>query len=292
MSKVLRATHRGVLPLGGLNIPCAVLEDGTRVLSQGGFLQAIGRSRTPKGKTGSSVAEIPTFLAPINLKPFIDDELILSTKPIKYQIAKTTYLGYRAECLPKVCEIYLRARDARALLDSQKGIAVKADIVVRALAHVGIIALVDEATGYQEVRDREALQQILDAYISKELAAWAKRFPDEFYREMFRLKGWQWKGMKVNRPSVVGHYTNDIVYDRLAPGVLAELRKLNPPDEKGQRKDRHHQWLTTDLGHPKLAQHLSGLIALMKASTSWSRFTRLVRRAYPKSGEQQEIDID
>ena len=77
-------------------------------------------------------------------------------------------------------------------------------MLTRGLAHIGIIALVDEATGYQEVRDKLALQAILDAYLRKELAAWAKRFPDEFYREMFRLKGWQWQGMSVNRPQIVG----------------------------------------------------------------------------------------
>jgi hypothetical protein len=120
----------------------------------------------------------------------------------------------------------------------------------------GIIALIDEVTGYQEIRDREALQQILDKYLRKEYAAWAKRFPDDFYREMFRLRGWQWRGMKVNRPSVVGRYTKDLVYSRLAPGIPEELERHNPKDDKGNRKSKHHQWLTEDIGHPALAQHL------------------------------------
>jgi P63C domain len=95
----------------------------------------------------------------------------------------------------------LDARDADKLTEHQKPIASACDFLIRGLAHIGIIALVDEATGYQEVRDRLALQAILDAYLRKELAAWAKRFPDEFYKQMFRLKGWQWKGMSINRPS-------------------------------------------------------------------------------------------
>ena len=107
-----------------------------------------------------------------------------------------------------------------------------------------MIALVDEATGYQETRDRKALQSILDKYLCKELAAWSETFPDEFYKELFRLRGWQCRGMKINRPSVVGRYTNDIIYERLAPGILDELIERNPEDEKGQPKHRHHQWLT------------------------------------------------
>ena len=94
---------------------------------------------------------------------------------------------------------------------------------MRGLAMVGIVALVDEATSYQKIRDRKALNRILDKYLLAEHAKWAKRFPDEFYMEIFRLRRWQWQGMKVNRPSVVGKYTNDFVWDRLAPGVREEL---------------------------------------------------------------------
>jgi hypothetical protein len=157
-------------------------------------------------------------------------------------------------------------------------------MLTRGLAHVGIIALVDEATGYQDVRDRLALQAILDAYLRKELAAWAKRFPEEFYRQIFRLRDWQWKGMKVNRPQIVAKYTNDLVYERLAPGILDELQRRNPKDEKGQRQAKHHQWLT-DVGHPALAQHLHAVIGFMRASARWDQFYRLLQRAFPKGAE-------
>jgi hypothetical protein len=160
---------------------------------------------------------------------------------------------------------------------------------MRGLAHVGIIALVDEATGYQEIRDRLALQAILDRFLRKELAAWAKRFPDEFYQEIFRLRGWQWRGMKVNRPQVVSHYTKDIVYARLAPGILRELETKNPVTEKGRREARHHQWLTEDVGHPALVQRLYSAIALMRASGSWSEFKRLLDRAYPRYNESLSL---
>jgi hypothetical protein len=200
--------------------------------------------------------------------------------------------GYEADLLPEICDYILACRDAGLLKGERfEKILVACDALVRALAKVGIIALVDEATGYQEVRDRFALQKILEAYISKDLLKWAKRFPDEFYREMFRLKGWEWKGMKVNRPSVVGHYTNDAVYDRLAPGVLSELKRINPPDEKGHRSHKHHQWLTPDVGHPKLRDHLNGVIALMRAANTWEGFRKLLDRAMPKQGDTVQLEM-
>jgi P63C domain len=101
-----------------------------------------------------------------------------------------------------------------------------------------------------------------------------KRFPDEFYKEMFRLKGWEWLSICGKRPSVVGTYTNDLVYERLAPGILAELEGRNPKDERGNRRGKHHQLLTDDVGHPALAQHLHAVIGLMRAAGTWDQFYR------------------
>ena len=102
---------------------------------------------------------------------------------------------------------------------------------------------------------------------------------------MFRLRNWQWKGMKINRPSIVAHYTKDLVYERLVPGILVELEARNPKDERGRRKHRHHQWLTEDVGHPALAQHLYAILGLMRAAASWKEFYAMVKKAFPKKGE-------
>lgn len=94
-----------------------------------------------------------------------------------------------------------------------------------------------------------------------------------------------YKGMGVKRPGVVGKYTNDLVYQRIAPGLYLELRRLNPPDEQGHRKTKHHMWLTEDIGHPALQKHLAILIAFMRAAPNWGAFHRMVERALPKLGE-------
>src|SRR3972149_116604 len=206
-----KATHTGDLTIGKLVIPCAVLEDGTRVLTQQGFLEAIGRSGKPAQGRGSQVEKIAPFLDLDNLKPFVDLELADSTKPVVFRVPSgSRAYGYRAELLPRVCEVYLKARDAGALLKSQEKMARACEILMRALAHVGIVALVDEATGFQDHPDRDALAKILEAFVAKELRAWVSTFPPEFYKEMFRLRGLEWN-QRVRRPQYIGHLTNDPV---------------------------------------------------------------------------------
>ena len=148
-------------------------------------------------------------------------------------------LGYRAELLPKVCEVYLRARQEGLLRPSQHHIAEHAEILVRSLATVGIIALVDEATGYQKIREKRALAEILEKFIAAELQPWKKTYPYGFYVEICQLRKWPMEHA-VKRPKIVGRWTDDMVYARIAPGVLEELRQLNPMQPNGERKWRHH----------------------------------------------------
>ncbi|NCO86843.1 MAG: hypothetical protein GW886_09490 [Rhodobacterales bacterium] len=288
------ATHRGTLRIGSVQIPCAVLRDGTRLLSENGIANALGgRSGAAKRlKTAAAEggAHIPVFLAAKSLSPYVTKELADGPlKPVSYISGGSEVVGYQAEALPEICNIWLQARQDGVLSEQQNDRAQAAEIVMRGLANLGVIALIDEATGYQDTRDRDALQAILDKYLQKEFAAWAKRFPDAFYREIFRLRGWSWNAMSVARPGVVGRYTNDIVYERLAPGILDELQRLNPNQDERGRARKHQQFLTDDIGHPALAQHLHAVIGLMRASATWEQFKSLLDRAFPKKGTQLEL---
>jgi hypothetical protein len=294
------ATHLGEIRIGEAQaLGCAVLADGRRVLSERGVGRALGKGFGGNDfKQVDGAARVPFFVSPKNIQPFISKDLmVLLTQPIVYRDPRAGLrpaYGVEATLLPKVCDVWLRARDAGALSTSQLPIAAKADILMRGLAHTGIIALVDEATGYQQIRDRQALQAILDAYLRKEFAAWAKRFPDEFYQQMFRLRGWQWKGMKVNRPQVVGHYTNDLVWDRIAPGLRKELEARNPKNDRGRRKSANHQWLTEEVGDPALAQHLYALIGLQRVCPDggWKQFYSMVQVAFPKRGDNLSMPFE
>lgn len=296
----IEAAYSGVVTIGDTELDCAVLPGGRRVISEAAVMRALGRGysgyysqRDAAAADGSAV--LPRYVAPMALKDFISDDLRdLLLKPIPYVHPGSRIIakGLEAEALPKICRVWLDARQAQKLNKAQLRTAQKAEILTAGLAEVGIVGLVDEATGYQEVRDRRALQEILDRFLRKELAAWAKTFPDQFYREIFRLRKWTWKGMGINRPQAVANYTKDIVYMRLAPGILEELEKRNPKDERGRRPGAHHQFLTEDVGHPALAQHLHAVIALMRVSTEWDGFKRMLDRAFPKRGDTLNIDFD
>jgi hypothetical protein len=273
-----------------MSIACAVLEDGTRVLSERAVLAGLGLqrgSRLYRAATegvGNAGARMPLFVAQKGLRPFIDPELALVlANPIHYANPKGGRFvnGLDAKLIPQILNVWLKARDAGALEKRQEGVAMKADTMMRALAHVGIIALVDEATGYQRERARDALQKILELYISKELARYARTFSDEFYFHLFRLKGWTVSDLS-KRPGHTAQLTNDIVYSRLAPGVLDELKRVQERSETGRPKHPLYGRLTPEWGHPKLREHLAAVVALMKASTDWNAFYRALQRALPR----------
>lgn len=293
--KLLQATHVGELKIGNASIECAVLEDGTRLLTQSSFMQAIGRQGRPRKRTSFVGDEMPEFLSANNLEPFITDEMRQSWIPVPYTVkgrAGRPGYGYRAELLAQVCNVYLDAADAGKLMPTQMAIARQCQILIRGFAQVGIIALVDEATGYQEERDRDALHRILEAYIAKEFLPWTKRFPDEFYQEMFRLQGWQFSPLNPSKgPRFAGKITNEVVYEKLPPGVLDELRRRNPIVRDSQRLRKHHTLLTPDIGNPHLEKHLAAVIALMRASPTWTHFKRLFARAFPNPKQLQQQQL-
>jgi hypothetical protein len=281
---VPRATHEGPLRIGDVEIPCAVLEDGTRVLSRFGFMTAIGRKGKAKGgRQYDQESKVPVFLTAANLKPFVDDELLRNSRPIMFRPRQGAgvAIGYKADLLPQVCNVFLDAKDAGALQRNQLHIAERCKVLSRGFAVVGITALIDEATGFQDDRARDALAKILEAFIAKELRKWVRTFPVDYYKELFRLRGLPY-AETLKSPSYIGHLTNDLVYARLAPGVLTELRQKNPViADKGRRRHKHFQWLSDEVGDPKLRQHLSNVVTLMKASDNWDDFKRMIDRALP-----------
>lgn len=291
------APYSGVLEIGDMSIACAVLEDGTRVLSQSTVLRALGRNPEKSRRAGPGSDELRApFLSAGNLQPFITDELRELAEPIRYRAAddkqNNPSWGYRAEMLPLVCEVYLQAAEQKKLASNQREVAKAAGILVRGLARVGIAALVDEATGYQEARARDALAKILEAYIAKELQPWVRTFPADFYRELFRLRGLEFPRSEVKRPRYFGTLTNDIVYRRLAPGVLAELKRVQVRDDEGRPKHKLFQKLTTNVGYPKLREHLGSVVTLMKLSRSWDEFRNNLDKIHPRYGDTMLLPFE
>lgn len=294
---VVPATHEGKIKLGDREIPCAVLQGEIRVISERETTRILGGKRGgshwKRIKDNAVGADLPVYLSATNLTPFISNDLRAALKPVEYLPLNGGTIGHgmRAELLPEVLKVFRNAKLAGALHASQMRLAEEAELILESLEKLSMIALVDEATGYQDVRARDALQAILDGFLRKSFAAWSKRIPDDFYKEIYRLRGWDWPGMQVNRFQVVGRYTTDIIYKRLAPGIQEELDRRNPKDSKGNRAVKHHTWLTEDIGHPALASHMHAVLALMRASKNWDQFKTLINTAFPIQGSHVQFEL-
>ncbi|MDP1544390.1 MAG: P63C domain-containing protein [Anaerolineales bacterium] len=296
---LLTATHEGEFTIGDEIVSCAVLPNGLRVITQATFLRALGRSRSPKAGTGvlSTVDDLPFFLQAEALKPFISEELAMSTTPIFYRSPKGSKgVGYDARLLPQVAEVYLKYRDSLLIknkkIPTNNAHIIKAsDILLRGLASVGIISLVDEATGFQKDRAKDALAKILEAFVAKELQPYVKTFPADYYEQLFRIYNLPYPpaGNKGWRPSFFGKITNDVIYDRLAPDLLPELKKAA---NKTEKKAKLFQWLTTDIGHPKLREHLASIVTILKLSRTPQDFKDNVDRIHVRYGQTHQIPFD
>lgn len=262
----LKATHEGKLPLNDVVLDVAVLSDGRRVITQSGVFRALGRP----ARGNARVIGIPVFMDAKNLQPYISEELRSMINKIDYiALSGGRQSGYDASILPLVCELYLQARDEGVIKASNQMETVrKAEALLRSFARLGITALVDEVTGYQYVRERDALHELLKAFIAEELQPWQKTFPDIFYQHIFRLNRWDYtvNGIK-KRPGIIGKWTNAYIYEQLPEGVLQALKERTP-----SKSARYHQSLTPELGHPTLEKQITRVVTLMSVSGDWEEF--------------------
>lgn len=277
------------LRIGELEIPCYVLDDGRRVLVQRGMMAALDMKQGTAGKgPGDRLAK---FVGTKALTDFVSPQLAeMITNPILFRTeGGNAAYGYEATILADLCDAVLAARKAGTLNYQQEHIAEQCEILVRGFARVGIVALVDEATGFQADRERDALAKILQAFVQTELRKWVRTFPAEYYQQVFRLRGLEYPPANMKMPQYIGSLTNNIVYDRLAPGVKDELKRLTPKNAKGRPRQKLFQRLTEDVGHPKLREHLASVITLMRISPDWETFEGHMDRALPKWSEQLRL---
>ena len=291
--RLIAATHKGILPIGGLQLECYVLEDGRRVFNKRGMARAMGL----RSQGGNA------FLKTLRSKSLgseIDDELREKVEnPIIFNpLMVDPAHGYEAEVLVDICKAVVRADNAGKLTERQQPMARQAQIILNALASVGIIALVDEATGYQTERDPEALRLLIQAYIEREKREWEKEFPDDFYITLNRVYGSDTHvervgggSIVINKPQHFGNFTNKYVYGPLENGeVLKELQRLNPQiDTKGNRKERFHQFLTKGYGLGTLRQQRQEVLTMLKMSDDIDDFKSFYEKRFGPLSRQLSL---
>lgn len=262
------AQWRGQIDLGGADIDCYVLQDGTRLLASSSAATAISEVDR---------ANLQDYAGQKALKPFINIDKILKEMR-KFSIPGTQWpaSGITTEHFELICRGYVQALYERApLTERQREIAIRCAVLTVGLTRTGLDALVDEATGYQYERDENALQVKLRAFIAEELRAWEKTFPDELWEEFGRLT--DWKGSLHNRPKYWGKLVIELIYDTLDPDVAKYLRENRPPPGV-----RWHQNLTENYGVRQLVSRCYEVVGLAKSCKTMSELRQKVAHHYGK----------
>jgi hypothetical protein len=212
---------------------------------------------------------------------------------VQYKATKSGAIanGLLATAFPKVLNVWACAYKAKALKQQQEHIALQAISLLEGLDEVAMVALVDDATGYQEKRRHDELQQILSAYVLPEHRPYFQSVPIEFFKELYRVYGWEWKANNQG-PRYAGKLLRKLIYEQLPEPVLPELDKINPiKGANYQRSRKHFQNLSKEVGISHFQGQLSGVMALLRATPSNNpiAFNKLFKRAY---GDQYELLSD
>jgi len=281
--KLPKALYYGKLPIGNIELDCYVLDDknNTRIISQKSVFTAFGRP--PRGRREKDpiinhsklgVIQLPSFIGGNNLVPYVDNDLLGVIRRVDFMDGNTQLSGYNATILPKLCKMYVEASNEGALKSSQKKLARQADILRNGFSEVGIIALIDEVTGFQIKRPSDALRFILQAYLSDGIRKWLKEFPDDFFIELDRLYGND--NLKSNkRPMYYGKFINKYVYEPIENGkVNPELHKRYKLDKKKNRKFQH----LTEFGINQIRIQIGKVLGLMQVSPNLNWFKQKQNR--------------
>ena len=260
---------------------------------------AIGGSEGTSPQVGDAAAEILRFIRGKWVLPLIHKDLMLRLKsPVLVANPKGggTFHAYPATTIPDLCDAILEADQQGATTSRQQRTVNQALALTRGLARTGIIALVDEATGYQRIRDEQEVAAILKRYLADELQPWTRTFPFEFYELLYELRGWEEPRLDGKHGSQVARDAVDLVYTRLNKGIYEELQRRTPRLPTGELKHRLHRWFTPQHGHQKLLRHIEGVMALMRAvvrgSADWKEFKTLLNRSYEKFRDPNQLQLD
>lgn len=286
LPRVTHGSEDHPLVIFNIEIQCYVLEGGIRVITNRGLQRALGMAES------GGAQRLADLMERFGSKGVDVKDLTARMKqPIEFRPVRggRSAFGYEATVLADICDAILAARNAQALTTKQHQLAEHCEILMRGFARVGIIALIDEWTGYQEDKEKQDLLRLLKAYIRHgELTKWTKRFPIDYYRELFRLLGWRFDESSSKRPRLLRILTSELIYKKLPKPVYEQLKKINPPIYKGgSRKYRHHEFLTEEIGNPHLEKQIVAVTTLMRASKTWNEFKELFSRIYPSSADRQ-----
>jgi hypothetical protein len=288
-NRLPEAETAGELKIGDVALDVYVLNDRRRVISK----MAIARALHLKSAGGNAFMR---SMSRKGIRSALPEKLIqkienpISFKPLKGDLAD----GYEAETLIEVCDALIQARNDNQLAPSQKFLAIQAEIIIRSAAKIGIIALIDEATGYVD-KTKDEYRRLFEQFIRKEYRQWEKEFPDKFFDMVYRLYGLKrQKPDSTRHPQFFGHFIRRYIYYPLANSrglILEALDDKNPVAyDGGGRKHKLFQYLSDKVGMPAFRQHLWQTVGIGEAASDRLQFERGFYRAFPEAIPRKSTD--
>jgi P63C domain len=278
--RVPEAKWFGALEIGQAELPCYVLDDGRRVISRTGATSVlVGKKGGGQLEKYVSAESFKSYVPP----GFSDRMIDFSIKGVENK----TVRGIAAEDFLDLCRGLVKAwTEDKLQTQNQRSMALQASAVLSACAKVGLIALIDEATGAQYERADDALRVKLKAYLEEEMRKWEKTFPDELWLEFGRLTNWT--GSVTSRPKYWGKLVMELVYEYLDKDVADWLKKNAPQPRGGQN---YHQWLSSQYGLKKLIEHLWMLIGMARACKKMSQLREKMAETYGRQRVQVTVFV-
>jgi len=287
-----KAVSQGSLKIGDVTIDVYVLEDRRRLIHKRGMARALGlkseggnafmKTISRKGLGSAISTELHEKVGnPIEFKPLNGDPAH----------------GYSAEVFIEICDAIIDAARGNLLTPSQQFLGIQAEFIVRSAAKIGIIGLIDEATGFIADKRREEYRELWDQFLREEFRTWEAEFPERLFDSMYRLYGLKRLDPKsFKHPRFFSKFIRKYIYAPLANSngaILAELEAKNPVVySNGGRRYKMFQFLSDELGMPALKAHLWQVVGIAAAAPDKGSFERSFNRAFPEAspfGSQADL---
>lgn len=288
-NRLPEAETDGTLQIGDVELDVYVLDDRRRVISKKAMARALhlkseGGNAFMRTMSRKGVRSVLTQKLATNVANSI------SFRPLTGDLAD----GYEAVVLIEICDALIQARNEKKLAPSQIFLAMQAEVIIRSAAKVGIIALVDEATGFQD-KTKDEYRRLFETFIRKEFRQWEKEFPDKFFDMIYRLYGLKRQKPDSNRhPQFFGRFIRKCVYYPLANSrgaILERLDEKNPVVyDGGGRQRKFFQYLTDEIRMAAFRQHLWQVVGIGEAATDRRQFKRGFYRAFPEAIPKKTSD--
>jgi hypothetical protein len=291
---VPKAIANGSEKIRGVKLVGAVLNDiyRTRVFSERSLSNAFGFKGSGKywKDRKDNAAVLPPYLSNRYIKEFIDKELeeILTAAVSYVSVSGIMSSGLPANVLPRICDVFVKAAKKYPENENIVSAAESAYEIIMAFSEYGVIKWVDKITGYKYEEEDHVILQQLALYVAPDILEWQQEFKSDFYKEIFRLKGWPYNPYSVSRPGVVGTYTNQYIYSFLPTNVFKFIKDRTPKSKSGNYTVRLHQSLNKEVGKELLRNQLVSVTTILRISKSWEQFKQHFQELYG----QTSLDFD